>query len=136
MSATFTLGAFAAIFDEHGSVLLCHRTDMDMWNAPGGRVDDGESPWDAVIREAKEETGLDVEVQKLHGVYAKDYENDIVFHFICKVIGGKITLNDEADQIEYFQLEDLPDNTHHHHLERIRDAYKENNKTLLELQSE
>ena len=55
----FTIGAFAVIFDEPGRVLLCPRRDMDAWNLPGGGVKSCELPTEAVIRETKEETGLD-----------------------------------------------------------------------------
>lgn len=45
----FSLGAFAVIFDPQGRVLLCHRRDMDMWNLPGGGVESGELPDEAVV---------------------------------------------------------------------------------------
>ncbi len=136
MSTTYTIGAFATIFDEKKRVLLCHRTDMDMWNAPGGRLNDCESPWEAVVREVKEETGLEVQVQTLHGIYAKNYTNDLVFHFICTVTGGRLTLNAEADKLEYFDVQKLPPNTLKHHIERIKDALKTHDKTLLKFLSE
>jgi ADP-ribose pyrophosphatase YjhB (NUDIX family) len=43
MTAKFTLGAFAIILNEYDRVLLCHRTDKDKWNAPGGQINDHES---------------------------------------------------------------------------------------------
>ena len=62
-------GAFAIICDEKRRVLLCHRRDIDAWNLPGGRVEEGEAPWDAAIRETREEVGLEVEVTRLTGLY-------------------------------------------------------------------
>ncbi|TAH29152.1 MAG: NUDIX domain-containing protein [Oscillatoriales cyanobacterium] len=56
-----TIGAFA-IIDSGGKVLLCHRTDRDAWNLPGGRVEAAETPWAAVVREVEEEVGLLVKV--------------------------------------------------------------------------
>ena len=44
MKPTFTIGAFAIIPDDLGSVLLCHRCDIDVWNLPGGTVEHGASP--------------------------------------------------------------------------------------------
>ena len=73
----FTLGAFAVIFDDNGRVLLSHRRDYDLWNLPGGRVEIGELPTESVIRETKEETGLDVAIEKLIGVYGKVNSNDV-----------------------------------------------------------
>ena len=52
----FTLGAFATIFDAQERVLLSHRRDMDAWNPPGGGVESGETPVEAVMRELTEES--------------------------------------------------------------------------------
>ena len=78
----WTLGAFAIIFDAESRVLLCHRRDMDAWNLPGGGVERGELPTEAVLREVKEETGLDAAIVRLLGVYGKvDKPNTLVFSF-------------------------------------------------------
>jgi len=55
----------AALIFDGDNVLLIKRTKepwRDLWHFPGGHVDDGEIPQDAVIREVKEETGLDAEI--------------------------------------------------------------------------
>src|SRR6267378_7972806 len=57
------MGAFAVIFDAEANVLLCHRTDRDAWNLPGGKVEAGEAPWEAAVREVHEEIGLHVRVR-------------------------------------------------------------------------
>lgn len=130
----FTIGAFAIIFDDQRRVLLCHRCDYDLWNLPGGGLEKGESPWDCVVREVKEETGLDVKIEKLSGIYSKPKKDDIVFSFVCQVVGGKITLNDEADKIEYFNFNNIPKNTSLKQVDRIRDVLKENNELILKIQ--
>ena len=73
-------------------MLLCHRRDHDLWNLPGGALEHGEAPWDGVIREVREETGLEVEVSGLAGVYSKPEADDLVFSFLC--LGGEIALSD------------------------------------------
>jgi len=118
----FTIGTFAIIFDEHNKVLLCHRRDYDLWNLPGGGVKKGESPWEGVVREVKEEVCLDVEVVRLQGVYSKPEKDDVVFCFICKPVGGNIALTDEASEIKYFGINDIPHNISSKQLERVRDA--------------
>jgi len=118
----FTVGVFAIIFDDKNRILFCHRTDHDLWNLPGGRLEKGEAPWKGVIREVKEETGLDVEVDKITGIYSKPKEDDIVIQFVCRITGGKITLNDEADKIKYFTFDDIPSNTVKKHIPRIKDV--------------
>ncbi len=88
----FGIGVFAIVFDEHGRVLLCHRRDVDLWNLPGGGLEPGETPWDGVVREVREETGLEVAVQRLAGVYSKPEVNEVVFSFVCDVVGGALAL--------------------------------------------
>jgi len=88
MKPTFTVGVFAIIRDDDRRVLLCHRRDHDLWNLPGGALEHGEAPWDGVIREVSEETGLDVEVSRLAGIYSKPEADDLVFSFLCRRTGG------------------------------------------------
>lgn len=130
----FKIGVFAIIFNNEQKVLLCHRRDHNLWNLPGGGLELGETPWDGVIREVNEETGLTVEVKTLCGVYSKPEKNEIVFSFICEIVDGNITLTDEADQIEYFAVSELPTNTVPKQVERIKDAI-ESREVALKIQS-
>ena len=134
MKPTFTIGAFAIIPDDSGSVLLCHRCDFDAWNLPGGTVEHGESPWLAVIRETEEETGLHVIVQKLLGIYSKPDKNEIVFSFQCEISGGNITMTDEADRIEYFAINALPDTLLEKQRQRIHDWESNNSQPCMKVQ--
>ena len=135
MKSQFTIGVFGMVFDEQNRVLLCHRKDHDLWNLPGGALESGEAPWNGVRREVKEETGLDVEVTKLVGVYSKPEKDDMVFSFVCKIKGGQITLNDEADQIEYFEIDKLPTNTVPKQVERIKDFLETSDEVTLKIQT-
>ena len=60
----------AVVIDDDGRILLIHRTDNDRWALPGGEVELGESVSRAVIREVHEETGIDVEITGLVGIYS------------------------------------------------------------------
>ena len=116
------LGAFAVIFDAQDRVLLAHRRDMDAWNLPGGGVEDGESPWDAVVREVREEVCLEVSVTRLTGLYWKPDSDELVFNFECAIVSGTPDVSDESDAVGYFAVADLPPNTAPKQVERIRDA--------------
>lgn len=118
----FSIGAFALVFDKHNRILLCHRRDVDLWNLPGGGVERGELPTETAVRETKEETGLDVVVKRLVGVYGKTDRDEFVFAFVCDVVGGRLTMTAEADQHCYFAVEDIPANTIPRQVERIHDA--------------
>jgi mutator protein MutT len=116
------ISAFGIILDEQQRVLLCHRCDVDLWNLPGGGVEQGETPAQAVIREVKEEVGLKVAVRKLAGVYIHSNKANIAFSYVCDITGGKIRKSDEADSIAYFSFPKIPSNTYPFHVARIGDV--------------
>ena len=134
MKDRFTIGVFGLITNDEGKVLLCHRTDMDLWNLPGGALEFGEAPWEGVIREVREETGLDVEVESFTGIYCKPKDDDLVLSFKCKVIGRELTLNDEADRLEYFSMDQIPANTNPKQVQRIQDYFDDPGKTNFKTQ--
>lgn len=117
--ASFQHGAFAIILNEKNEVLLLHRTDKDLWNLPGGKVEAGEAPWEACVREVKEETGLDVVVDRCVGLYYKREQDEVVFQFVCTITGGELTKTDEARDHQYVSLERMPINTNPKHRHRI-----------------
>lgn len=130
----FCLGVFAIISDSQQRILLCHRRDSDLWNPPGGRLEAGEAPWQGVIREVKEETGLDVRVERLAGVYSKPQANEVVFSFICTVIGGLPTVTEEGDRVAFFAVESLPPNTSPKQVERVHDALDHPDQVVTKVQ--
>ncbi len=131
----FTIGVFGIITDNEGRVLLCHRRDHDLWNLPGGAVEAGESPWDALVREIEEETGLRTKPVYLTGVYSKPDKDEIVLSFACQITDGKNTLTDETDKIEYFQVGQIPKNTSPKQVERIKEYFADKSKTHYRIQT-
>lgn len=128
-------GAFAVIFDDQDRVLLCHRRDIDAWNLPGGGIERGEAPWNAAVREVREEVGLTAEIVRLTGLYWKAGSEELVFNFECRVIGGSPTTSDEADDVGYFPFDALPPNTAPKQIERIADALSRAPTPFLKSQS-
>lgn len=109
--------AGGAILDDNNRVLLQKRTDKDCWSFPGGVMDLGESFEETAVREVKEETGLEVTVQDLIGIYSKysdEYKNGdksqpVLIFFKCTIIGGELCCDDEeTSRLEYFDLNDKP----------------------------
>jgi ADP-ribose pyrophosphatase YjhB (NUDIX family) len=123
-----TLGAFAVILNGQNEILLCHRRDKDLWNLPGGRVEDGESPWEAAVRETKEEVRLDVALVRLLGVYYKTKENDMVFMFLVKPINDlEPATSLEVDYVSFYSIRNLPPNTAPKQRERLLELFGNDN---------
>ena len=68
-SISLVVAASAVVTDGAGRVLLLRRSDSGNWALPGGTLELGESITECAVREVREETGLDVEVMGLVGVY-------------------------------------------------------------------
>lgn len=86
----------AAIIRQEGRILICQRSEggscAHLWEFPGGKLEENETPEECVVRECKEELGIDI---RLHGVYATTQyrypEREIAFMFFCAEIEqGKI----------------------------------------------
>jgi len=121
-SPIFRIGVFALIFDDEGRILLGHRRDVDWWNLPGGGMEAGETVDEALCREVREETGLDVAVGQLVGVYSKPQKQEVVLAFRSHVIGGTLQPTEETRESRYFAPDSLPTNTLPKHRQRIEDA--------------
>ncbi len=103
------------LFDEKENfkgIVLIERKNPPLGLAiPGGFVEVGEKVEDALVREMKEETNLDVEILRLLGVYS-DPDRDPRFHtvsitFVCKAYGEPKAQSD-AKEVKVFKLEEIP----------------------------
>src|SRR5262249_17330338 len=96
------------VTDEHGNILLQRRTDNDLWGLPGGGMELGESIGQAVVRETKEETGLDVEPTTIVGIYSDpghviayadgEVRQEFSICFRANVIRGEATVADQESK--------------------------------------
>ena len=79
----------------------------DKWEFPGGKMEDGENPEDALVREIKEELDTDIRVGKLIKTVDTDYPNfHITMHvFWCEVVSGELTLL-EHEAAKWVELDD------------------------------
>ena len=106
----FQVFAAGVIFNQDNKILLVKSTYQRFhpWGLPGGSLDYGESPEDAVKREVWEETGLIVEIKRF--LLVKTWSPDRVgMYYLCEITGGEIHPTDEVSEADYFSLDDLPD---------------------------
>ena len=120
-SRQFRIGVFALIF-RNSEILLALRRDIEWWNLPGGGLEIGETVEEGVRREVREETGLEVEVDHLVGVYSKPQKQEVVLTFQCRVIGGTLIATEESRECRFFAHDAMPTNTLPKHRERVMDA--------------
>jgi colanic acid biosynthesis protein WcaH len=113
-----------AVITINGKMLFLKRNNEPVkgeWWFPGGRIHKNESLQDALYREIKEETGLEIVEHKLVNVYSRVFpqRHDITIVYLCKCKDAKITLNPE--HAEYALIEKAPENLHPCLLEVIKD---------------
>jgi 8-oxo-dGTP pyrophosphatase MutT (NUDIX family) len=134
-------GMRALIKDDAGRILLVHRADTKRWGLPAGSIELDESIYECLVREVKEETGLDVlsaipYALYTHPRYAFTYPNgDKIKNFILSfmVTGWSGTLlrsTDETLDARFFFPDHLPD-THEAYLETIEDSRRYSGTLIL-----
>ncbi len=95
-------------------LLVRHSYGKERWSLPGGEVDQGESPAEAAVREAREEAGIEVELDHLIGVYfLRSKKNGLRFMFAARITAGEPSAADadEIAEVGWFEPEELPQPT-------------------------
>lgn len=105
MNYTHFVSVAGLVCNENNEILLI-KSPRRGWEYPGGMVEPGETFQDALVREVKEEAGLDVEITGFIGL-CKNIEKDVVnIDFICKAVGGKLTTSDESSEVRWVNRRD------------------------------
>ncbi len=107
-----TVGVRGIVTDDRGRILLVrHNYGSRHWYLPGGGSDGSETAAEGIVREMREETGFEVEVTRLVGVYlwTGAYKRDHIFVFECRRLNGELHIqNSEIAEAGWFDLADLP----------------------------
>jgi NADH pyrophosphatase NudC (nudix superfamily) len=108
----------ACVTDESGNILLQKRSkDKDIWGWLGGIIEYGESAEEAVHREVMEESGLEVKIDYLIGIYTKYFQtfddgsiSQMICNFFkCSIVGGSLTIdNYETFDLKFFEPTKIP----------------------------
>lgn len=113
-------GVGAVVLDDEDRVLLVKRSDKETWALPTGNIEKCESVTEAIVREVQEETGLDVTVERLTGIYSNPAQQIFTYPsgesiqyltccFACSVDGGSVRADhEETVAVEFCDIHQLP----------------------------
>ena len=119
------------IFDDAGRILLGRRSDTGKWATVGGIINPDESPAQTAVREAMEELGVEIEIERVAGVYGLprttypngDLTQYVTVSFRCHIVAGTPRVNDEESlDVGWFALDALPADLSLTQRQRIDDA--------------
>lgn len=91
------------IVDKEGKILMIKRAKKEgnlLWAFPGGKVEEGETKEQACVREVYEETGINVQIEKIFGERIHPNTNAKMTYFLCNYVSGKIMILDENEIID------------------------------------
>ena len=125
ITACMPIASVEALILRNGALLFLRRNNHPAngeWWFPGGRIRKGESLEQALRREVKEETGLEISACKLIKVYSRVFpeRHDIAIAYLCKCKKGSIKLDDEHSEYRFFKT--APAGLHEYLLEAIQDS--------------
>ena len=109
--------ACALCVDERGRLLLgrrAHPPYQGRWDTPGGFLEEDEHPLDALRRELREETGLEVEPGRFLGVWMDQYSEDesgpwtLNLYWLARALGGEPRAADDVSELRWFGRDELP----------------------------
>ncbi len=103
------LAAHAVITDEQGRVLVLRSRYADVWSLPGGGLDRRENLDTAVIRECREELGVQVEIEAMTGMYYHANISAYVGIFRCRIVSGEVGLSHEHNALKWAPPAGLPE---------------------------
>lgn len=105
--------ASAVVVDDDGRILLHRRRDNEKWALPGGKMELGESLAGCAIREVREETGLDVEITGIVGIYSDpkhvfayddgEVRQEFSICFTARILSGGIAASEESLEVAFHE---------------------------------
>jgi len=103
-----------ALVERDGKVLLGRRRNnpsAGLWDIPGGFVDEPEHPLDALHRELREETGLEIEPTEFLGIWMQAYSarNVLCLTWLARPVGGEERAGDDLVELRWFGPDELPE---------------------------
>ena len=122
------------IRSEEEILLVRQNYGKKFWSLPGGMVEPGESLTAAAIREVKEETGLDISIMNVVGIYSKPKDDSVAITLEGLVLGGNLRADNEILECRYFPSDNLPNQVREHFHQRAVDFFANRENTFLRSQ--
>ena len=129
---SLVVGSSAIVVDDQNRILLQRRADSGNWALPGGAMDIGERLAESAVREVKEETGFDVRIERIVGIYSDpghvfayddgEVRQEFSICLACAITGGSLRVSSESTAVEFFTFEEAAALQMHESIrKRIRD---------------
>jgi len=129
---SLVVGSSAIVVNDEGQILLQRRSDSGNWALPGGAMDIGETFAQSVVREVKEETGFDVRIERIVGIYSDpghvfayddgEVRQEFNICLACMIVGGDLSVSSESTDVRFFTIDEVHDLTMHESImKRIED---------------
>ena len=138
---SLVVGSSAVVLDDTGRVLLQRRSDSGNWALPGGAMDIGETFADSAIREVKEETGFDVRIDRIVGIYSDpghvfayddgEVRQEFSICLACTIVGGELAVSSESTDVQFFALDKIQRLDMHESIRKRIEDYTGNDKPVL-----
>lgn len=138
---SLVVGGSAVVVDGEGRILLQRRSDSGSWALPGGAMDIGETFAESVVREVKEETGFDVRVERIVGIYSDpghvfayddgEVRQEFNICLACTIVGGELAVSGESTDVRFVALDELANLTMHESIRKRIDDYLTNEQPSL-----
>jgi len=107
--AKFRASVAVLIFDEQGRILLFKHTYRKFeWGIPAGGLEYNEQPQNAIVREFREETGMELHVERLLLAESSKEDRNISLIYLGRIIDGTFRESSEISEIKYFKVDELP----------------------------
>ena len=120
----------AAVVGDDGRVLAIQRRDNGAWEPPGGILELDESITAGLRREVREETGLDVEPDRLTGVYKNMNRGVVALVFRCHPTGGELQPTDETKDARWLTVQEISDLMTDAYAVRLLDSLSSDNPSI------
>jgi ADP-ribose pyrophosphatase YjhB (NUDIX family) len=130
---SLVVGGSAVVVDDEGRILLQRRSDSGNWALLGGTMDIGETFAQGVVREVKEETGFDVRIERIVGIYSDpghvfayddgEVRQEFNICLAATIVGGELAVSSESTDVRFFRVDELPGLTMHESIRKRIDDY-------------